>query len=78
MSRKDASQKDLNLSGQKFSSKINSSVDIIEKPKAMAILADFAHFEPLCSLNASFAGHPVCGKMWGISFSFTCKSMGWG
>ena len=39
---------------------------MLEKPKKMAKIADFACFEPLCSLNASFAGHPVCGKMLGI------------
>ena len=30
---KDATRRDLNLSGQKFSSKINSSAGIFEKPK---------------------------------------------
>ena len=66
MSGKDASQWDLTLSAQKFSSKINSSADMLEKPKKMAKIADFAHFGPLWSLNASFAGRPVCGKMLGI------------
>ena len=33
MGGKDASRWDLNLSGQKFSSKINSSAGILEKPK---------------------------------------------
>ena len=65
MSGKDASRWDLNLSGQKLSSKINSSAGILEKPKKMAKIADFAHFERLWSLKASFAGHPVCGKMLG-------------
>ena len=27
--------------------------------KKMGKIADFAHFEPLWSLNANFAGHPV-------------------
>ena len=63
MSGKDASLWDLNLSGKKFSSKMNSLADTIEKPKK---IVDFAHFEPLWNLNANFAGHPVCGKMLGI------------
>ena len=63
---KDGSQWDLKLSGQKFSSKTNSLAGIFEKPKKMGKIADFAHFEPLWSLNANFAGHPVCGKMLGI------------
>ena len=36
---KDASRWDLNLSGQKFSSKINSSAGILEKSKKMAFIA---------------------------------------
>ena len=63
MRGKDASQWDLNLSGQNFSSKINSSAGIFEKPKKMAKIADFAHFEPLWSLKVNFSGHPVYGKM---------------
>ena len=78
MSEKDASWWDLNLSGQKFSSKINSSAGIFEKPKKMAKIADFAHFEPLWSLNANFAGHLVCRKMLGVWSGFTCRSMRWG
>ena len=62
----DASQWDLNLIGQKFSSKINSSAGIFEKPEKMAKIADFANFEPLWRLNESFAGHPVCCKISGI------------
>ena len=42
MSGKDASRRDLNFNGQKFPSKINSSVGIFEKPKKMAKIADFA------------------------------------
>ena len=41
---KDASQWDLNLSRQSFSSKMSSLAVIFEKPKKMA---DFAHFELL-------------------------------
>ena len=63
---KDASRWDLKLSGQKFSSKTNSSAVIFEKPEKMAKIADFANFGPLWSRNASFAGHPVCGKMLGL------------
>ena len=66
MSGKNATWWGLNLSGQNFSSKINSSAGIFEKPNKMPKIADFAHFEPLWSLKASFAGHPVCGKMLGI------------
>ena len=40
---KDASQGDLNLSLQNFSSEMNSFAVIFEMPK----IADFAHFEPL-------------------------------
>ena len=63
VSGKDASQWDLNLSAQKFSSKINSSAGIFEK---MVKIADLAQFEPLWSLKENFAEHPVCGKMSGI------------
>ena len=45
---------------------MNSSAVIFEKPKKMRKMADFANFEPLWSLNESFAEHPVCGKMSGI------------
>ena len=44
MDGKDASQWDLNVSGQKFSSKINSSAGVIQKPQEMEKIADFAHF----------------------------------
>ena len=47
MSGEDVSRIDLNLSRQKFPSKINSSARIFEKPKKMAKIANFAHFEPL-------------------------------
>ena len=50
MSGKDASQWDLTLSAQKFSSKINSSAGMLEKPKKMAKIADFAHFGPLSQI----------------------------
>ena len=63
---KDAFQRDLDLSKQKFHCKMNSSAVIFEKPKKMRKIADFANFEPPWSLNANFAGHPVCGKMFGI------------
>ena len=56
----------LHLSRQKFYCKMNSSAVIFEKPKKMRKIADFANFEPLWSLNESFAEHPVCGKMSGI------------
>ena len=62
-SEKDASRWNPNLSGQKFSSKINSSVGIFAKTEKMAKIA---HLEPPWSLNTNFAGHPVCGKMLGI------------
>ena len=75
MSVKDASQLDQNLCRQKFSSKINNSAGILEKPKKMAKIADFVRFDPLCILNASFPGLLVCGKMSSIYSSFTCKSM---
>ena len=45
---------------------MNSLKVIWEKPNKIAKIADFANFEPLWSLNASFAEHPVCGKMFGI------------
>ena len=51
---KDASQRDLNLSRQRFSSKINNSAGLFEKPKKMAKIADFANFELLWSLNVNF------------------------
>ena len=38
----------------------------------MTKIGDLGHFEPLLCLNASFAGHPVCGKMLG---SFIRRSM---
>ena len=63
------------LSGQNFSCKMNSLAVIFEKTKKMRKIADFANFEALWSLNANFAGHPVCGKMLGIWSSFICKSM---
>ena len=52
---------------------------IFEKLMKMLKIADFANFEPIWSLNANFAGHPVCGKMLGIYCSFICRSMrgGW-
>ena len=62
---KDASQWDLDLSRQKFYRKMNSSAVIFETQK-MRKIADFANFEHLWSLNANFAGHPVCDKMLGI------------
>ena len=34
--------------------------------RKIADFANFANFEPFWSLNANFAGHPVCGKMLGI------------
>ena len=49
-----------------FYSKMNSLAVIFEKPKKMRKIADFANFEPLWSLNESFAGHAVWGKMLGI------------
>ena len=45
---------------------MNISKVIFEKLKKMPKIADFANFERLLSLNASFAGHLVCGKMLGI------------
>ena len=63
MNGRDASRWDLNLRRQKFSSKINSSAGIFEKPEKMAKIADFANFEPLWRLNASSYGHPVRGKI---------------
>ena len=39
---------------------------MFEKLKKMAKIADFANFEPLWSLNANFARHPVGGEMFGI------------
>ena len=66
MSVKDGSQLDPNFSRQKFSSKINNSAGILEKPKKMAKIADFVRFDPLSILNASFAGLQVCCKMSGI------------
>ena len=65
-SEKGASRWDLNLSGQKFSFKINSSAGKLEKPKKMAKIADLAHFERYLSLNENFAGYPVCGKILGV------------
>ena len=62
---KDASQWDLDLSGQKFYCKMNSSAVIFEKRKKMRKKCNFPNFEPLWSLNANFAGHPVCGKTLG-------------
>ena len=51
----------------KYHSKMNSLAVIFEKSKKKTPkIADFAHFEPLWSLNANFAGHPVCGEMLGI------------
>ena len=44
----------------------------------MPKIADFGHFKPPWSLKASFAGHPVCGKMLGMWSSFTYRSMRWG
>ena len=43
---------------------MNSSAAIFKKPKKMQKIADLANFEPLWSLNANLAGHPIAVKCW--------------